>query len=281
MLWNSIRFGNPFQTSEVNVINFLNYLFLSNKSYSVINSYKAMLLQTLPFFGNTWCKNCPLITRFMKGIYFRRKPAPRYIFTWDVSCVLKFLSSLFPLESLSLKLLTMKVTALIALAAAPRAQTLVSMNIDNMVKRQCQLVFSFPDLLKTSRSGHSYSLVIEHFKDEKLCAMHTLLYYIQKTASCRLSRNVLISYVTFKAVSSSTVARWLKCILEMSGIDTNTFKAHSYRAASVSAAYSRGCSLKTILDTADWSSDKNFKKFYCRHSFKRDQLNFVNAVFQK
>lgn len=252
-----------------------------NKSYSVINSYKAMLLQTLPFFGNSWCKNCPLIVRFMKGIYFQRKPAPRYLFTWDVSCVLKYLSSLFPLEKLSLKLLTMKVTALIALAAAPRAQTLVSMDIDNMVTKHCQIVFTFPELLKTSRYGHSYSLMIDHFKDEKLCAMHTLLHYINRTADCRLSRKVLISYVTFKAVSSSTVARWLKSVLELSGINTDTFKAHSYRAASVSAAYSKGCSLKTILDTADWSSDKNFRKFYCRQSLRKDHLSYVNAVFQK
>ena len=41
----------------------------------------------------------------------------------------------------------------------------------------------------------------------------------------------------------------------------------------------KGCSLKTILDTADWSSDKNFKKFYCRHSLKGNQLSYVNAVF--
>ena len=263
------------------MVNFLNYLFLMKKSYSVINSYKAMLLQTLPFFGNVWCKECPLISRFMKGVYFQRQPTPRYLFTWDVSCVLKYLSTLFPLNRLSMKLLTFKVVALIALATAPRAQTLISMDLDFMLVKENQVIFTFPNLLKTSRVGQSYSLKIEHYKDEKLCALHTLLYYIKKTDSIRLSRKVLVSYVTFKEVTSSTVARWLKNVLQLSGINTNTFKAHSYRGASVSAAFNRGCSLKTILDTADWSSEKNFSKFYCRQSLSKSQVSFVDAVFQK
>ena len=114
----------------------------------------------------------------MKGVYFERRPNPRYIFTWDVSCVLKYLSTLFPLCRLSLKMLTFKVVALVALAAAPRAQTLVSMDIDHMWKRENQVIFNFPHLLKTSRNGHSYVLKIDHYKEENLCAMHTLLHYI-------------------------------------------------------------------------------------------------------
>ena len=99
----------------------------------------------------------------MKGVYFQRKPNPRYLFTWDVSCVLKFLSSLIPLNRLSLKLSTFKVVALIALATAPRAQTLVSMDLDHMLTKDSQVIFTFPYLLKTSRNGHSYSLNIDHF----------------------------------------------------------------------------------------------------------------------
>ena len=38
----------------------------------------------------------------------------------------------------------------------------------------------FP-LLKTSKVGHAYTLKIEHFRDERLCAMLTLLHYIKIT----------------------------------------------------------------------------------------------------
>lgn len=239
-----------------------------------------MLLQTLALLGNPWCNNCVLITRFMKGLFHQCPPRPRYAFTWDVTCVLTYLSSLFPLQDLSLKLLTFKVVALIALANAPRAQTLVNMNIDCMLKEQHSVIFMFTTLLKTSKAGHAFSLKIEHYKDEKLCAMHSLLHYLDVTKECRLSPNVFVSYVTFKSVSSSTIARWLKTVLKLSGIDISKFKAHSFRSASVSAAFDRGCSLQTILKTADWSSDKNFRKFYSRMSLTNNNIAFAEAVFK-
>jgi hypothetical protein len=63
----------------------------------------------------------------MKGVFNSVPSGPMYYFTWDVTVVLMFLKTLYPLESLTLKLLTLKVKALIALTAAPRTQTLVAM----------------------------------------------------------------------------------------------------------------------------------------------------------
>ena len=116
--------------------------------------------------------------------------------------------------------------------------------------------------------------------------MHTLLYYLEKTVDIRKSQYVLVSYCTYSKVTSSTVARWLKEVLRLSGIDCNLFKAHSYRGAAASAAFLSGCSLNEILKTADWSSVRNFKKYYLRDSVNGDQRNvpssnqvrFVDAV---
>lgn len=276
-----LRFGNPYQTTEIIVLDYLFYLHKLGRSYSVLNTHRGMLLNTLPFFGNNWCDKCSLISRFMRGIFLKTPPLPRYAFTWDVTCVLKYLSSLFPLDTLPLKLLTYKVVSLIALANAPRAQTLVFMNLDYMLKEQHALIFSFPGLLKTSRSGHSYSLKIEHFKDEKLCPMHTLVHYLNITRRVRLTRSVFISYVTHKGVTTSTIARWLKSVLLLSGIDISKFSAHSFRGASCSKALSNGCTLQKILNTADWSGDKNFRKFYSRHSVSNDSISFTEAVLKK
>ena len=101
----------------------------------------------------------------MKGVYSNRRSQPRYLFTWDVSCVIEYLSSLFPLSNVTLKLLTLKVSALIALATASRAQSLVSMDLDHMVISENCDIFSFSDVLKTTCVGHSYCLKIEHFRD--------------------------------------------------------------------------------------------------------------------
>ena len=44
-MWNYIPYGNPFQMTEITVIQFLKYLFQGGKSYSVLNSHKAMFRQ--------------------------------------------------------------------------------------------------------------------------------------------------------------------------------------------------------------------------------------------
>lgn len=248
------------------------------KSYSVLNTHKAMLLQTLPFFGNTWCSNVFLITKFMKGIFNICPALPRYRFTWDVSTVLKFLRTLYPLNKLSMKMLTLKVSALIALSCAPRAQTLVSLNLEYMKTSNNKVYFVFPNHLKTTNKHNNYQLVLEHFHDEKLCVMHTVLFYVQCTEALRKANNLLVSYVTYKSVTTSTVARWLREVLQLSGIDIGIFKAHSFRSAATSAAYNKGCSVVDILKTADWKSDKNFYKFYYR-TVEEKAVSFNDAVF--
>jgi hypothetical protein len=99
-----------------------------------------------------------------------------------------------------------------------------------------------------------------------------------KTEKLRKSRQLLISYVTFNAVCTSTIARWLKTVHSLAGIDSNLFKAHSYRSASVSAAYGK-CSLQNILNTADWSNEKNFHKFYYRNVLPSNS-SFAEAVLR-
>ena len=65
-----------------------------------------------------------------------------------------------------------------------------------------------------------------------------------------------------KPVCSSTLARWLKSLLDKAGIDTSIFKAHSTRSAAASAAASTGITTGDTLKAADWSSETVFTKFY-------------------
>ena len=76
------------------------------------------------------------------------------------------------------------------------------------------------------------------------------------------STRLLIACIKpFKPVSS-TIAWWLKTVLEEAGIDTSIFKAHSTRSASVSAAAAYGVTTNDILQAADWSCDSVLQRFY-------------------
>ena len=50
--------------------------------------------------------------------------------------------------------------------------------------------------------------------------------------------------------------------LRLAGVDTSTFKVHSIRGASLLAAASARVTTTQILDTADWSSESVFQRFY-------------------
>ena len=79
-------------------------------------------------------------------------------------------------------------------------------------------------------------------------------------------------------VSSSTIARWLKCFMEEAGIDISIFKAHSVRGATCSTAAGAGVTTKHILEAADWTSEGTFQQFYCRNLKKDDKTTFSTAV---
>lgn len=263
------------------IIEYINSLRVRGASYSVLNTCKSMLSQTLMFFGVDFSK-FSLLSRMMTGCYNLNPPKVRYRFTWDVSLMLRFLSTLYPLEDLSLKLLTFKLISLMALTTAARAQTLSALNIKFLSRSADNktVVFHIQDLLKTSRPGKSLpNLEIKHYVKPELCVVRTLWRYIKETHKVRKSPYLFISYVNFEKVTTASLARWLKTVLKLSGIDNSIFKARSYRGASTSAALAAGCSMKDILSTANWSSANTFHKYY--HKNVVCDKDFASSVLNK
>ena len=210
-------------------------------SYSVINTHKSMLVQTLQFFGVEWVKTPTFLSRLLRG-YFNLKPSvPRCIKSWDVSLVLKLLKSWMPLKDLSLKFLTFKLITLVALTTASRAQTLLALDIRHMSIFTDRIVFQVNTLLKTSRPGVPLPKVyLYKYQNPELCVVLTLIEYLKMTSSRRKSSSLFVSHKTFLRVSTSTLARWLKTVLNLSGIDDSRFKAHSFRSTAASVAFDAG-----------------------------------------
>ena len=173
-------------------------------------------------------------------------------------------------------MLTYKVIALVALTTAARAQTLSALYLNYMSLFHDKVSFTICSLLKTSRQGRRNPyIVIYKFDDSNLCALSTLKEYIKRTEHLRKSSLLFVSFFNFEAVTTSTLARWLKCVLSLSGVDS-CFKAHSYRSASTSCAYKKGVSIKDIMETANWTSARTFNKHY--HKEVDNDNKFVNAI---
>ena len=180
----------------------------------------------------------------MKGMFQSMPPCPRYLATWDVSVVLSHLRSLSPKEDLSLKDVTFKLTMLMALVCATRADTLHNIDLQFRVFKHDGVSFTIPQLTKTSNPKKSLlRLFFPAFpQDGRICPVTYLKHYEGLTKEFRpeMSDNkpnpLFLSILSpHKPVTSSTLSRWIKYILKDSGIDTSTFKVHSTGSAATSA----------------------------------------------
>ena len=168
--------------------------------------------------------------------------------------------------TLSLKLLTLKLVMLMSLARLSRSADLAALRLDNCQFKPEGVVFLPSTLAKQSRQGKPLTdYYVASFPDNKqLCPVETL--YKQVTAPLRKGNSQLLLGIIKPPVTPCTIARWLKEVLKMAGIDVTVFTAHSTRGALSSAAADSGIITGDILKTADWSKESVFRKFYYRSS---------------
>ena len=65
-------------------------------------------------------------------------------------------------------------------------------------------------------------------------------------------------------VSKDTISRWIKETLRLAGIDTDVYKAHSTRSASISESFALKVNLEHVglLSRARWTNASTFARFY-------------------
>ena len=96
-------------------------------------------------------------------------------------------------------------------------------------------------------------------KDGCLCVMECLREYERRTLEFQkqcpeVADPLFLSYVRpHKPVTSQRIAHWIKDLLQLAGVDTAVFSAHSVRGASTAAAVAKGIHVADILAVADWS----------------------------
>ena len=77
--------------------------------------------------------------------------------------------------------------------------------------------------------------------------------------------------------TKDTLTRWIRSVLKLSGVDTDTFTDHSCRSASTSKAMSSGVALDVILKAGQRSADSTFYQFYRKDIVKSG--NLVDITF--
>ncbi|XP_050311935.1 uncharacterized protein LOC126747394 [Anthonomus grandis grandis] len=259
----TIKNKNPHSMNFNSILDFIVEQFNLGLSYSSLNSYRSAFILIFTF--NESEKK--ILKRFFKGLYNRNPVRPRYSATWDPHPVLEYLSTLFPLESLSFKDLSLKLTTLLLLTSGQRIQTLSKITLKNIKQKSDAIEIRISDRIKTSGLGKKQPfLVFPYFKNKpELCIASTIKHYIKVTETRRRFINTLIltHMKPYRPASTQTISRWVKDVLGKSGIDTDIFKSHSVRHATTSAAFRCGLDIDLIRITAGWTEKSTvFNTFY-------------------
>ena len=83
------------------MLNLLTHLYKSGLAYSTLNTGRCMFSSVLSIDKHVTIGEGPLVKRFMKGVYQLKPALPRYHEIWDVDCVLTYLKTLTPVNTLS------------------------------------------------------------------------------------------------------------------------------------------------------------------------------------
>ncbi len=186
------------QADAVLIVTFLTELYELGLIYSSLNVARSALSSFVVLEGGATVGTHPLVTRFLKGVYTLRPPAPRYSFVWDVKTVFDYLRKLSPAVTLSMKDLTLKLVMLIALVTAQRTQTLHKLRLDCVQLTASTAVFTIMGLVKQSRPGNT-GLTVRlkaYPADRRLCVYTYLKHYISRTEIFRKQGNTNCLSVT-------------------------------------------------------------------------------------
>ena len=246
--WCSRKQVDPISGPLSAVLDFLAELFQGGLEWSTIAGYRSSISAYHDPTDGVPIGKHPRVCALLKGVFSKRPPVPRYTFIWDVQKVEYYLASLGMPEKLSDKMITLKLTMLIALTSSTRAHDICYLDKNFLAKHTSVYAFHFAKITKTARQGRLRPPVeLKSFPDKNLCVCHCIDMYLERTKPWRKNeRQLLLSFVEpHQCITTQTVPRWIVEILTLSGIDTSIFKTRSTRSASASKASSQDFLPKT------------------------------------
>ena len=269
--WCDRRDFDPFTTPVENVINFLTDLFDEGLKYRTLGVYRSAISAYHDPINGLAVGELKEVSTFMSGVDNIRPAVPKFCTIWDVDAPINYLSRLGEDSNLSWEQLNLKLSAFLAIVNFKRASDLYILDTKFCVVDTEIITFHFQEKPKHHRKKGVCPKPIS-FKASPgvggLCPVKSIKHYLDITKTAREesgeTRLFLSHLKPHKAVTTSTIRRWLKTVLQKSGIDTEVFQGHSFRHAASSKARDRGASISEILERGGWGNSSTWKKFYHR-----------------
>ena len=241
-IYASSRNTDPYTPDVNTVLSFMHGMYINGCLYSGLCAARSALSSIVTIKGYTKLSEHPFISCYLKGIYNRHPPLPKYTRIWDVSLVLDYYNSIETNDELQFKDLVKKTVMILG---ARRIQALFTIKVDNIIIEENKIVFLPNKSLKHSNIHRQLEPLIYqgHPLNEKLCIVNAI--------QCYLGMQENLVHATTKEffstcgkphqpASSDKISRWIKDELGMAGINTNVYKPHSCWSALTSTARDNG-----------------------------------------
>ena len=161
------------------VLEFLSNLFSEGLEHRTINGYRSAISGYHEKAKGIPIGQHPKVCQLLSGVFHKRPPQPKYTVIWDISKVIDHISTLGDSENLSTKIITLKLTTLLAILSANSASELTYLDIRHIAFKEDSIVFHFSKLTKTWRKGKSLpSFELKGFEKVELCVIRCLKQYL-------------------------------------------------------------------------------------------------------
>ena len=283
--WCDERSLDPVHAPVVHVVEFFSDMLRAGYEYSTINGFRSAISALHEPIDGQPIGQHPLVKRTLAGVFNEKPPMPKYTDTWDVGIVLAYIKQLGRNSELTDKVLTHKLTMLLALTTANRASEIHGFNLEFMKDEGDSIEFVVHKLTKTRRVGQKpMTVVLTGYPEQpEWDVLDCLRAYFRRSFSWRQGaeqHQLLLGTVPpHKPVVTSTVSGWLKQFMAAAGLDTTKYQGHSVRSATTSRAKAAGLSVKEIMDRANWRNAKTFHRFYDR-SVSETTVPFGTVICQ-
>ncbi len=225
------------------------------------------------------------VIQFLRSARRMNPPHLCTVSPWDLPTVLRALKGLpyEPLQSSSLRVLSLKTTLLLALASVKRVGDLQALSVnpvclefgpnDSKVVLKPRLGY-VPKVLSTPFRAQVITLSAffppTGSLESLLCPVRSLRIYIERSASYRKSEQLFVGFgnrAKGGPFMKQRISRWLVDVITLayssSGLQCPIgVRAHSTRDIASFWAWSSGVSISDICEAAGWSLPSTFARFY-------------------
>ena len=211
--WSRQRQIDPFCPAVSDLVHFLTELFEQGKQYATINTYRSAISSTVPPLDGSPLGQHKIVCSFMRGVFNKRPPKPRYSGTWEVSVVTNLFEKWPDNSNLDIKRLSRKCAMLLALSSAKRQSDLHALDLAFMQYLPEGVEFKIPGLTKTRLPEKDVTFFFPALKGNvQLCPVACLREYIKKTENHRNRSGdgqplFLATQRPYSPVSSTSIVR--------------------------------------------------------------------------